>query len=288
MVSEGEGERYVEAVDRYADELDNLLRSLVRLAPSLSFWGDGESSIINTQPESPFLLIALSESLSLLFLESIFLCDSQLVLAVEVFDLTEEDELMGVAVLLLWEGVTCRVMLAIRSRGTRVWIFCSRFLTLALISDTICTPLFLAEAEDDVVAVDVVLTGTTGRGKLRGLGIAEGEERPGSVVERIKLVLVFRGMSGLAFSRCATCDMNEAGTPGLVEAFGVVTVSGIGGTDSLEGETSVRSRFEGGRVLRRFSVDEITGCDVGRDCGGGIARRTESWSLRIEISTLAS
>jgi hypothetical protein len=34
-------------------------------------------------------------------------------------------------------------MLPIRSRGTRVWIFCSRFFTFARISDTICTPRLL-------------------------------------------------------------------------------------------------------------------------------------------------
>jgi len=36
-------------------------------------------------------------------------------------------------------------------RGTRVWIFCSRLRTLARISDTICTPLFLAKDPEDEV-----------------------------------------------------------------------------------------------------------------------------------------
>lgn len=44
-----------------------------------------------------------------------------------------------------------RLVLPIRSRGTRVWIFCSRFLTFARISETICTPRFL----EVVVAVVV-------------------------------------------------------------------------------------------------------------------------------------
>ena len=36
-----------------------------------------------------------------------------------------------------------RLVLPNRNRGTRVWIFCSKFLTFARISDTICTPRFL-------------------------------------------------------------------------------------------------------------------------------------------------
>jgi len=49
-----------------------------------------------------------------------------------------------------------RLILPIRSRGTRVWIFCSKFLTFARISDTIWTPRFLevvVAAPLDVVGV---------------------------------------------------------------------------------------------------------------------------------------
>jgi hypothetical protein len=47
-------------------------------------------------------------------------------------------------------------------RGTRVWIFCSRLRTLARISDTICTPLFLAkDPEDEVLRIEDVLQHTS-------------------------------------------------------------------------------------------------------------------------------
>lgn len=78
--------------------------------------------------------------------------------------------------------------LPIRRRGTRVWIFCSKFLTLARISDTICTPLFLDAvlATEDMVAVEgwrlVGVLGTGDRGEPyivadRGIPVkvAEGE-----------------------------------------------------------------------------------------------------------------
>jgi hypothetical protein len=59
------------------------------------------------------------------------------------------------------------VKLPMRSRGTRVWIFCSRFFTLALISDTICTPLlFIATA-----GVEVAL-------ELEGMRAEDVEGRP--------------------------------------------------------------------------------------------------------------
>jgi hypothetical protein len=45
------------------------------------------------------------------------------------------------------------VMLPMRNRGTRVWIFCSRFRTRARISETICTPLFF----EVVLDVELVL-----------------------------------------------------------------------------------------------------------------------------------
>jgi hypothetical protein len=72
-------------------------------------------------------------------------------------------------------GLGRPVILPMRNRGTRVWIFCSKFFTRARISDTICTPLLL-----DVVPVLVVddmdgLRKTLGRGTAgdRG-GIRDG------------------------------------------------------------------------------------------------------------------
>ena len=74
-------------------------------------------------------------------------------------------------------------MLPIRSRGTRVWIFCSKFLTFARISDTICTPRLLevgAAATPAVVgAVDELAVCEVERltivlGRMREGGVNEG------------------------------------------------------------------------------------------------------------------
>lgn len=168
VLRDGDGARMVEALrNKVIDELDNLRLSFPFF--SLSFCGEGESSIINTQPAASSLpLDFLSGSLSLLRRDStLFLWDSQLVFAVETLDVTEDEELIGVAVPMLEVTLWRPVRLAIRRRGTRVWIFCSRLRTLARISDTICTPLFLArEPEDDVVKV-VAVREAGGRIKLR-------------------------------------------------------------------------------------------------------------------------
>lgn len=68
LVEEAEGRKDVGAVG-----IDNLRFSLMRFV-SLSFWGEGESSIMRTHPEeSPpsFFLACVSEPLSLLLRESI-------------------------------------------------------------------------------------------------------------------------------------------------------------------------------------------------------------------------
>jgi hypothetical protein len=70
-----------------------------------------------------------------------------------------------------------RLVLPIRSRGTRVWIFCSKFLTFARISDTICTPRLL-----DVVVVAVPL-----------LTVVEAVEEP-IACEAERLAIVLGGM----------------------------------------------------------------------------------------------
>ena len=169
VLMEGDGARMVEALGRnkVVDELDNLRLPFAFF--SLSFCGEGESSIIKTQPAASSLpLDFLSGSLSLLRRDStLFLWDSQLVLAVETLEVTEDEELIGVAVPMLEMTLWRPVRLAIRRRGTRVWIFCSRLRTLARISDTICTPLFLVrDPEDDVVKI-VAVREAGGRIKLR-------------------------------------------------------------------------------------------------------------------------
>jgi len=102
VLREGEGARRDEAGRNIGVVVgfDNLRRSL-SLLTSLSFCGEGESSIIRTQPdESPASFLAfLSNSLSLLRRDSsLFLWDSQLVLAVDAFEVTDDDELIGVEV----------------------------------------------------------------------------------------------------------------------------------------------------------------------------------------------
>jgi len=102
VLTEGEGARRDEAGRNIGVDvgLDNLRLSL-NLLTSLSFCGEGESSIIRTQPDELLasFLAFLSNSLSLLRRDSsLFLWDSQLVLAVDAFEVTDDDELMGVEV----------------------------------------------------------------------------------------------------------------------------------------------------------------------------------------------
>ena len=146
VLNEGDGTRFaVETVGRKdvgAGGLESRRFSFRRFASSsFCFCGDGESSMIRTQPdESPISLLAFcSLPLSLLRRESIlFLWDSQLVFAVEELEATEEVELTPVVGVVKPESeLGLPVMLAILKRGTRVCIFCSKLRTLARISDTI-------------------------------------------------------------------------------------------------------------------------------------------------------
>jgi hypothetical protein len=169
VLSDGDGARMVEVLRNkgVVDGFDNLRVAFALF--SLSLCGEGGSSMIKTQPAVSSLFASfLSEPLSLLRRDSpLFLWDSQLVLAVEAFEVTDDEELMGVIVPLV-EMILCRpVRLAIRIRGTRVWIFCSRLRTLARISDTIWTPLFLAkDPEDEVLRIEEVRV-AGGRIRLR-------------------------------------------------------------------------------------------------------------------------
>lgn len=118
----------------------------------LSRGGDGESSMMSTQPvESPPLSFLSDRPIgrfcSTLFLEA----NGFSQLDFPAVDLPKE------VVLLPARGVVTELafvfeVLPIRNLGTRVCIFCSKFLTLARISETICTPLLL----DVTLALDVV------------------------------------------------------------------------------------------------------------------------------------
>lgn len=148
VLNEGDGTRFVvEAVGRKAVGAGGLetRRFSFKRFTSLSFCGDGESSMMRTHPdESPTplpLFTLFSLSLSLLRREStLFLWDSKLVLAVDEFDAAEEAELIPVVGVVKPEPkpeLGLAVILGNLKRGTLVCIFCSKLRTLARISDTI-------------------------------------------------------------------------------------------------------------------------------------------------------
>lgn len=192
----GDGESWgVEGRGRKAEGAEGLevrLRSL-----SLSFAGEGESSIMRTHPEeSPPDPRLRSPSESKLGRRG-FVCSSRSSLLIDRIDEvegageTDTDEGPafgggggGIAIVLL-------VVLPMRSLGTRVWIFCSNTLTRALISDTICTPLLLDAVPGTPLLVLVELrletlrlTAGLGTG-VRG-GKREGVDSDGTVPERAR------------------------------------------------------------------------------------------------------
>ncbi len=159
------GEDDVDAMPRWEVDLEGLDKR------RSSFRGDGESSMMRTQPEESPLFLSLSLSLSWLRLDSELLRDngfSQLDLAImDLLNVGEgiEEEEVGVSI---GRGA----LLPMRRRGTRVCIFCSRVLTLARISVTICTPLLL----EAVLVVELATDGlrVTGDGRFCGvLGVDE-------------------------------------------------------------------------------------------------------------------
>lgn len=125
-------------------------RRISRPAFSLTFAGEGESSMMSTHPlVSPAAAdcrFSAFTSALCLFIE----CGSS-------NELFREEELAE-----RWDAILARfsdgtggggvgtaagrppVTLPMRNRGTLVWIFCSRFFTRARISVTICTPLLFA------------------------------------------------------------------------------------------------------------------------------------------------
>lgn len=286
VIVEADGRNAVGAVGT------DTLRFSFNLLASFSFCGEGESSMIRTHPEvsALSLLEFLSEPLSLLRRESmLFRCDSKLVLVVEALEAGEEEEpALVMGVMGPTEGVKLeRLILANRRRGTRVWIFCSRFLTRARISDTIWTPLFLAmDPVEDVVVVltEDVVREAGGFMRVRGLAI-EGEEKADSVLDLRTLALdeLLRGVTEPLLFRCTSGRaVYEVVTVGFEDndAFGVVVIS-----FSEAGEISARSKSVGGLVFKRLSLDDDSfseECDVWRDLN------VWSWSLMMEISTLAS
>lgn len=128
----------------------------LRRSPAFGFGGDGESSMMRTQPEDSLFLL-LSVSLSLLrfgasTLRRVDVRLSQLARTEVLFDEDPVDPLVMVEAASAF-ALGRPVILPMRNRGTRVWIFCSKFRTRARISETICTPLFF----DVVLDVEFVL-----------------------------------------------------------------------------------------------------------------------------------
>lgn len=162
---------------------------------SLSFTGDGESSMMSTQPDVSLAgvrLFSMSESMLCrrgralpLFLSGDCLGRRE----EEGPDVTGEEMPEGPALGVDTEfELTLLVTLGMRSRGTRVPIFCSRTLTRALISETIWTPRLLVVVLLTVLVDDMVDTVrlVTRRGTgVRG-GMREGVEKDGCVEERAR------------------------------------------------------------------------------------------------------
>ena len=156
----------------------------------------------------------------------------------------------------------------IRSLGTRVCIFCSRILTRARISETICTPLLFAAVEGTPPAVLAVLAAREGR-RLpmgRGTGVRRRVDglavRPGCVAERAREEAPLEGVEtplrgGGKPARWST----EGGVIGLVSLVGrgEAIVAGVGGNSfagiSGGGVRSARESSEGVGTERRSSSD---------------------------------
>lgn len=137
---------------------------------------------------APFFSWLLRESMLLRML-------SRLVLAVDAREPDEEEEELPNALIGEVAALALPVMLPILILGTRVCIFCSRLRTFARISETICTPLFLAvlEAEEEAWMVGA-----------RAIGF-RAIDKDGRVVERVMPETGDGrpvGLSGLNPARC--------------------------------------------------------------------------------------
>lgn len=188
-------------------------------------------------------------------------------------------------------------LLPMRSRGTRVWILCSRFLTRARISDTIWTPLLfdavMGMAEVVVIEVDVARLGR-GMG-VRGVRLRDAEN-VGNVLERATggVDIETENLLGWKPARWSKVDWPEVE---LKEVDG--GREGVE-TEDLSVESSDRLKSGGGGVLNRLSSSVDGGDEKGREDEGTeeaddsewmLGRReraVESWSLRMDISTPAS
>ena len=212
--------------------------------------GEGESSMISTQPDEFSAGVRVFSSLSVLRREAAgrssgnLMCDD-CPLPAKLVDFEFEEDMVET-------GGLGRLVLPIRSRGTRVWIFCSRFLTFARISDTICTPRFLevvvaappavVEAVDELAVCCEVERLTIVLDRIR-----EGVANEGRVVDLPRdvgdwdEVILCRGKEKPARWSKADCPASES----------VDDVDGLGRSETDRGRfdsgvKSGRSRSEGG------------------------------------------
>lgn len=185
-----------------AGGLDVLLRSF-----PTSLTGEGESSIMSTQPDvsATGVLFALVSSSTLRRPGgSLMVRSSRAPLLRREVDriIFMAVEVVGEYMLAVLAGCAdnaCTAvafafdlpfMLPIRIRGTRVCIFCSKIFTRARISVTICTPLLLeavADVVEELMVEEEMFRVTMGAILGRGAGVRGGirdGERVGNVVER--------------------------------------------------------------------------------------------------------
>lgn len=167
------------------------------------------------------------------------------------------------------------VRLPIRSLGTRVWIRCSRFLTRARMSETICTPLFLEVVPLVLLDVDDVLVmegfrPLTGGRREAGVGRLDGSV----VALDIPLVEGVVIRDGEASKRVGTARL----------AFGVIWKDVMVFSDV--GSSSDSRRSPRGGVFSKSSWLARATSESGREAMDSCLAL--SWSLRMDASTLAS
>ena len=196
--------------------------------------------------------------------------------------------------------VPCRpALLPNRNRGTRVCIFCSRFLTRARISETIWTPLLLdaiigmAVTFVDALELAVTMVGRETGAKVRGE--LRDAARVGRVLERV--IDEGDGVIGLLTWKPTRWSRTDCPTLELTEVEG--GQEGVEIEESSSEESSESWRSGGGGVLSKFSSVETVERDgksegvdveveVSVSMSGALEREADNWFLRIEISTDAS
>lgn len=256
----------VEALGRKvvgAKGLETRLRSV-----SVSLTGDGESSMIRTHPEVSVAGVRLVfDSISALRLTGTGLFRSSPLARRDVDRFVVTGVVAtggrGLAMLGLIVEVSKPfgrpVTLPIRNRGTRVWIFCSKILTRARISVTICTPLLfdvvleMPLAVLEVDAAEGLRVTTVGRVVGVNGGIRDDDASEENVLERV--VEEGLGMAdwlGWKPARCRSADW-----PVIKSGLGRVGVLSAERGSSEVDDKSESWRSAGGGVVSKFSLEMV-------------------------------